>query len=703
MADRRFSRKALSILIIASILGSIAWAEASPQQGELYVLDPTYALTQILRPGDVFNITIVDPQGLIASARPGAGLACEGRVLRSYRAEVLGVSRSGSLSIVTARIPSNLEAPERLTPCSLSLELQDIVLESFKSIYILNGSLERLRVMHISDTHLLLPTPVGTSYHTLLSAVFLANIMDVDLVINTGDVGDRPGETSQYDYHVKALSLLRKPVLTVPGNHDGSGIPGDLFLRVYGSLVGSPTWYRLVDGKYLLIGLDSSSLGVVDRSQIEAARSILSMYSGVGAKVVAFHHPLWSGSSRGSRISGSPEEAVRGPLYSSWAQSRDLALELLKLVREFSVSAVLSGHIHQDAITYYGSTVFITTGTLGGPRSFYNSFRIIDIYPNGTVVPFIAPGAGLSDVMNSYNIEGYIFRHFEGPGASALMINISPAALTLLPQSLKIRIPVPQGVEKPAVDLVDLASGASKAVEPSRVVELLGGRRALEISIGLRDLQGPVSLVIKPQGQGADTSPPKIVSTRLEPRSPRQGDIVSVEVAAQDRETFAIAAWASLKALDSLGRPVLERIIDMRPDVSGNRFFIAIEPLNASRLEINITVIDAYGNRASWGTSLEYVQKTPAQATSTAPATTTTAMTSPWVTTATTQTAPAAIATVVTTTTTALVTPARATTTEGSAGPGGPGSSSIWLSALIAAASGAAVALIAIALLRRRS
>jgi predicted MPP superfamily phosphohydrolase len=63
-------------------------------------------------------------------------------------------------------------------------------------------SLDRLGILHISDIHILLPTPIGTAYQTLTSAVFLANMLgDIDLVINTGDTIDRPGDAMLYTYY----------------------------------------------------------------------------------------------------------------------------------------------------------------------------------------------------------------------------------------------------------------------------------------------------------------------------------------------------------------------------------------------------------------------------------------------------------------------------------------------------------------------
>ena len=69
--------------------------------------------------------------------------------------------------------------------------------------------------------------------------------------------------------------------------------------------------------------------------------------------------------------------------------------------------------MHHDSIVIYrNKTIFITTGTLGGPRSDYNAFRIVDICSNGTVAPRYAPSTSANSSMNSYNIEKAIIRYW---------------------------------------------------------------------------------------------------------------------------------------------------------------------------------------------------------------------------------------------------------------------------------------------------
>jgi len=251
-------------LLLAILSPSTFPAYPQPLESPI-ILDPTYSVAQIVRPGGWFTAYIRDPSGVFSPSSARASLLCYIGGAVNLSLSITGYTTQAGVHIVNISIPA-LEIPRGMFPCTLAIADGRSVLLAERAVYIYNKSLERIGILHITDIHILLPTPVGTAYQTLTSAVFLANMLgDVDLVINTGDTVDRPGDASLYPYYKKDLRILLKPVLAVPGNHDGSGIKPEVFIAVYGSSVGPATWYRRFEG-YLIVGLDTSATGVIDRS-----------------------------------------------------------------------------------------------------------------------------------------------------------------------------------------------------------------------------------------------------------------------------------------------------------------------------------------------------------------------------------------------------------------------------------------------------
>ena len=165
---------------------------------------------------------------------------------------------------------------------------------------------------------------------------------DIDLVINTGDTIDRPEDAMLCTYYRQALKILLKPMLAVPGNHDGSGISPDVFSSVHGSNVGSITWFRRIEN-YLIIGLDTSARGVIDSSQLVFLEKVLRENQDAKAKIVLMHHPIFRVGAKGLYIDQPLKDIPRDLLYVSWAGDENIAREFLRLVDIYNISAVQQG------------------------------------------------------------------------------------------------------------------------------------------------------------------------------------------------------------------------------------------------------------------------------------------------------------------------------------------------------------------------
>jgi len=565
-----------------------------------FILDPTYSIAQIVRPGSWFIAYIRDPSGVFNPSIARASLSCyiEGTVNLSLL--VVGYSSQAGVHSLNISIPG-VEIPSGMFSCTLALSDGKNLLLAERAVYLYNKSMERLGILHISDVHILLPTPIGTAYQTLTSAVFLANMLgDVDVVINTGDTIDRPGDASLYTYYKRALRALLKPVLAVPGNHDGSGIKPEVFTSVYGSSVGSATWYRRFEG-FLIVGLDTSTMGVIDRTQLLFLERILQQNIDAGTKILLLHHPVFRASAKGIYIDQPLRDVPRDLLYASWAQAEDIAREFLRIIDLYNVSAVLAGHVHQDSIVIYrNKTIFITTGTLGGPRSYYNAFRIIDAFPNGTVVPRYASGTSAESDMNSFNVEKAIVRYWVDRGYSGVYINISRDIGLSFGDIASIYIEAPGSGA--TADRILYDTGYRQTLTPSSMVEILGddgvSRIIYRFDIEGSDIYRPQAVIVK--SRDFDTSvEPSITGIYITPQYPRPGiDPITVSVEVSRGSTFIYRVETVLRA-SIRGGGLVELIAEALPSWDYSAFTAIFDKINAVNATIGVRAYDLYGNSAS--------------------------------------------------------------------------------------------------------
>jgi 3',5'-cyclic AMP phosphodiesterase CpdA len=218
------------------------------------------------------------------------------------------------------------------------------------------------RVLHISDLH------VGAREEPEIEAPLrsLVERMRPDLVVASGDLTHR-GRPAQHDRAAAFLRGLGAPVLAVPGNHDIPGLSPGRFLWTFRDF--ERLWettepvYR-ANGLFV-VGVNSvrpwrHQSGGVRGEQLERAARLLREAPPDALRTVVLHHHL----------TGAPWRSRKRPV------SR--RLHVLSSLVDAGAELILSGHIHQSAISERrefevtaggtrGATVAIAPG-LGTPR-----------------------------------------------------------------------------------------------------------------------------------------------------------------------------------------------------------------------------------------------------------------------------------------------------------------------------------------------
>ena len=334
----------LSIIPIQSI--SNAQAYVSPR-----IVDPLYSAPIPVTPGGEFNITLEAPSQSI---------------VESVVLEAPG--KTCNLTITSSESMENMQIIEVHVPTTCGYDLYDLVVDmeingdqyriiSYNSVWIYDQELSSIKILHLTDTHLDIDSDGYPSSWRYETGIHLAEVLNVTLVIVTGDVVDLGNDVEALKKFREVSLKSRKPLFIVPGNHDWAGA-GPNFPRLYGLYVGPRYWFRVL-GEFLLIGLDTGSGGYVDTEQLEFFEDVCMKYRDK-IKIVLLHHPFF-GYDVWGYIEGSWREfdKIQPLLYGSWASQPSIAKEFLRIVEEYNVTLVIAGHIHTDRVVIYLSLIHI--------------------------------------------------------------------------------------------------------------------------------------------------------------------------------------------------------------------------------------------------------------------------------------------------------------------------------------------------------
>jgi len=215
-----------------------------------------------------------------------------------------------------------------------------------------------MKIAHISDTHF--PHIIKESFDRTVEMI---NNSDVDFVIHTGDLVDR-GYLREYEKAIKAFSKVKKPIIFVPGNHDGKNVGLKLFENLIGPLSG------VKEGKdYVILYLNSvipdMNEGRISNSSFLWLKEKLRKYIDKRIKIVSFHHHLVPVPNTGRE---------RNVLFNSG--------DVIDILIKYGVNLVLSGHKHYPNTYQLEDLLIVNAGTMCSVKTRLgdkNSFNIIEI------------------------------------------------------------------------------------------------------------------------------------------------------------------------------------------------------------------------------------------------------------------------------------------------------------------------------------
>jgi len=217
-------------------------------------------------------------------------------------------------------------------------------------------------IAHLSDIH------VGSPYflrEKLLQAINEINKIKPDVVVITGDITNS-GLKPEYDEAKTYISLLRPPVLVVPGNHDARNAGLDRFEKIIGPI---HTVREDLEEKILFMGLNSAEPDIDDGQIGKLTRQWVDKALGEKGKgklkVVFLHHHLIPIPRAGR------ERVVVVD-----------AGDFLEILTNRNVNMVLCGHRHIPHCWKLENIVIVHAGSVscGILRGFdYNSYNLIKI------------------------------------------------------------------------------------------------------------------------------------------------------------------------------------------------------------------------------------------------------------------------------------------------------------------------------------
>ena len=206
-------------------------------------------------------------------------------------------------------------------------------------------------------------------------AIEKANKYTPAFVVVCGDMVHDPESTEQLEELMRVSSLLQEDIKLywVPGNHDVGDKPTKTLLEKYRERFGEYNYSFREENCYCIV-LNSAICYDPDLVPDEWDNLIsflgreleIASRSNVTHKIIFMHHPLYL---------DNPNEEDN---YFVIPLRRRLII--LDLLVEYEVTAVCTGHLHKNNYRKFGTTKFISTGSVGYPLGEDPSgIRIIDL------------------------------------------------------------------------------------------------------------------------------------------------------------------------------------------------------------------------------------------------------------------------------------------------------------------------------------
>jgi predicted MPP superfamily phosphohydrolase len=583
----------------------------------------------------------------------------------------------------------------------LSLLAGSTVYNVPRSVWVVKSWPSVIRFVENTDIHFIAgqPNPF-TGDINRIAGFTIDNLLSPFFILWLGDITDNAA-SSEY---MMALAyryayLYNIPVLSIPGNHDYAS--GGTY---YTNYLGPTKWFRVIAGKLLIIGIWSPEQGYPSWEDLVFAQQVLQNYSSIPYKMILVHHPPFY--YQGELYTRYDDETVlkpyvpggpSTPLSSYWSNNMTAFRYFLKLVEDYNVTMVLSGHTHRDFFTKYVSTrtgtttLFLTFTTLAHGSASYDGLSLMEFDLNTGRLDFpLKPSTfigfqnstralalnsipiGIYPVQNNlgwsnltftymnvvYSDAGYTFR-FENNNLS--WINFSGTILWSLPWAgNNINYRIVNALNNASIKIIDY--------------KIIGGRLFLLFELNLPFQSGlTLRLYTDP-----DPKPPVVFLRRIVPQTPSVNRDVTIYIEISDEglgiDPSSIVVRLGDNVINYSSMPQ-RNAYTMTPSTYTEKFntitlLITVYVISNTTVmqPLLIQVADNAGNTASTQFNITFVGPTLTTTTTTTPTTTPTTMTTTTTTTTTTvTTTPTTTAsttpTTTTTTTTAITTTTSTTTT----------------------------------------
>lgn len=606
----------LLLLILLPLTASLSLAQP-PLPGVVALAsqaasrDIGFGKPAVVTPGGTFSFTLsADPGPLKGGYIYTVALDGNKLVVLNYT-----LSLSYSAGKVSASLPSGVRPG-----------LYDLVIvgqarvELPRSVWVLDTAKTTFRVVHFTDQHYGAGQPdILTGDMNRFAGYVVASLLAPDFIIDTGDLADTVNEQFyRWAVAYERAFLYSYPIFAVPGNHD---TPSELWSKYYGS----PTWYRLIGDKLLIIGLYTYEQGYVPMEQLRWAEEVLKQHASVPYKVIVFHHPVFY--YQGELRTTYDDERViypynpqrpGSPVYSSWSGNMEVTRYFLRLVEEYGVTLVVAGHIHRNAFVKYTSTrtgrtsYFVTSTTLGMGSAIYDGFNFYELdLQRGTVDFPVKPPTfigfandsrvlaqnsipiGIYPPPNSLGVSNQVFTPstlYQWPNAYVITLENRLSYLNL-ENNLVWCFPWNGNL---SARVIESKGGAEFSVLDTIS---LGGRLYLAVRIKLP----PGSRLVVALNNAPDTSPPEFRKVLMIPEQPQPGSRFQAFVEVGE-SGWGVASFTATLVSGSTSTPLDVQLYTpstLADPIASCTFKISgTIPDVGSEVKLILTAVDFAGNEA---------------------------------------------------------------------------------------------------------
>lgn len=334
-----------------------------------------------------------------------------------------------------------------------------------RSLWVVKSLPKNVRIVAMSDLHF--GTGPGVTYigdFNRYTAAVVANSLNPTIVLWSGDITESGSETqTQMAQTYRYMMFYKYPVFGVGGNHDYPG-------HTYRAYLGPTRWARVINNKLLIIGIYTTPYdterNIITWDEIVFLENALKNYSYIPFKIVVTHYPMFY--YQGELTTTYDDEellkpyspGVSTPVSSYWSTNITAFRYVLKLIEEYGVNIVLSGHIHVDQFVKYTSrrtnktTYFITITTAAHGTSTYRGITVfdLDLETGELAFPIKPPGfIGFANnterlARNSIPLMYFPSRLIRAPGTYKLVVsnqvswlNISLSTIMAFPWSSQFK------------------------------------------------------------------------------------------------------------------------------------------------------------------------------------------------------------------------------------------------------------------------